>query len=542
MARVLSPYRCDGQRGHVHGKATAAMQQLPLLDPRPRSALSRLTVALALLLGAALLWAVLAELRFQRRTTERVSEDYLALLANERLDAASASIRTLFASALGPQVSGTMGSVYDEVPPPAPTGAGVGALANSLHCSNQDAPTPSYFRIDLRNNGFLASPVASATETRWVQDAVIRQMQTEGPLPSGRFRTLIANRAAVVYAVKYAPYDAPVAVYGLITCPRAIATVLDAALAGPRIDSAISVLAVSGTDTIAGHAIANAHALATSRMAGIQLMAYPAFAQPLAGIAIERDVVPPLALTLMLLGTIALASIAAAQLLRDRHAVRRQADLIMTVSHELRTPLAQILLYSETLALDRVRGDDARRAAAQRIVEAAQHLSETVSNVVGPTRSGTTANPVTPVGPVIEAAITGVRALSDARAKVVVTVVGTPRVALGDSALLQTLTNVLDNALKFGPGAQTVLVSAERDRSVVRITVTDEGSGIPFAQRDRIWTKYFRANDAPDSAGTGIGLWVVRDIVVRAGGRVWADNVETGGARIVIELPSAEDP
>jgi len=65
------------------------MYQLPLLDSRPRFALSRLTIALALLLGAAVLWAVVAELRFQRRTTEKVSEDYLALLASERIDSVS---------------------------------------------------------------------------------------------------------------------------------------------------------------------------------------------------------------------------------------------------------------------------------------------------------------------------------------------------------------------------------------------------------------------------------------------------------------------
>jgi signal transduction histidine kinase len=86
-----------------------------------------------------------------------------------------------------------------------------------------------------------------------------------------------------------------------------------------------------------------------------------------------------------------------------------------------------------------------------------------------------------------------------------------------------------------------VMVSAVRDGGIVRITVEDEGPGIPHAVRHRIWNKYFRANGASDASGAGIGLWIVRDIVVRAGGRVHADDAAKGGARVVIDLPAADD-
>src|SRR5665647_1674574 len=79
------------------------MDRLPLFTPRPPSALSRLALALALVLGAALAWAVIAELRFQRRTTERVSEDYLSLLARERVDAAAGALRSALAERIGTQ-------------------------------------------------------------------------------------------------------------------------------------------------------------------------------------------------------------------------------------------------------------------------------------------------------------------------------------------------------------------------------------------------------------------------------------------------------
>jgi signal transduction histidine kinase len=514
------------------------MHQLPLLTPRSPSALSRLTIALALVLGVALAWAVIAELRFQRRTAEKVSEDYLSLLARERVESASSALRVAISGELGSQVGGTMGSVYEELPPPAPRGDARSALA----CGDTGSVggSPSYFRIDLRDRGFLASPAASASTIEWVRDSIGAAMRTS-PLPAGTFQSLAAPRGVVVYGVKYAPYNAPVAVYGVVTCERALASIIAGAHARGAADSLVVIVATVGRDTLVRHALASTRALARSDAAGIALVAYPAFARPLAGVVIERDGVPSLALTLMLLGTIALASVAVVQLVRDRRAVRRQAELLTTISHELRTPLAQILLYSETLALDRVRGDDAKRAAAQRIVDEARRLIETVSNVVGLTRQERATSSVTPVGPVIESAITRVRALSDARARVVVSVSGSPRVRLGDSALLQALTNVLDNALKFGSASQTVMVSAVRDGAIVRITVEDEGPGIPHAVRHRIWNKYFRANGASDASGAGIGLWIVRDIVVRAGGRVQADDAAKGGARVVIDLPAADD-
>ncbi|HEV7704486.1 MAG TPA: ATP-binding protein [Gemmatimonadaceae bacterium] len=519
------------------------MDRLPLLTPRPPSALSRLALALALVLGAALAWAVIAELRFQRRTTERVSEDYLSLLARERVDAAAEALRSIVAERLGTQVSGTMASVYEALPPAAPRQeSGAALLCDSARESSAaDVAAPIYFRIDLRDSSFLASPAASANAIAWVRDTIATELQAITS-PPGSFRSLASRHRIVIFGVKRAPFNAPVAVYGLVTCAHALASVLTGAHARSSADSIISIAAAIGNDTLVASTTSPAHALARAEIDGIELTAYPMFAGPLSGVVIEREGISSLALTLMLLGTIALASIAVVQLVRDRRAVRRQAELVMTISHELRTPLAQILLYSETLALDRVRGDDAKRAAAQRIVDETRRLVETVSNVVGLTRPERgRSRGETLVAPVVESAITRVRALSDARARIVVSVPGALRVRLADSSLLQVLTNVLDNALKFGSATQTVLVSAAREGSLVQIVIEDEGPGIPEALRDRVWTRYFRANGDSDAGGAGIGLSIVREIVVSAGGAVRAEDGARGGARIVLELPAADD-
>ena len=91
-----------------------------------------------------------------------------------------------------------------------------------------------------------------------------------------------------------------------------------------------------------------------------------------------------------------------------------------------------------------------------------------------------------------------------------------------ESALRQTLLNLLDNAVKYGPAAQTVTVGMATACGVVRISVDDEGPGIVLAERERIWTPFYRlsATRTRPSPGSGIGLAVVRELVTQHGGRV----------------------
>ena len=105
----------------------------------------------------------------------------------------------------------------------------------------------------------------------------------------------------------------------------------------------------------------------------------------------------------------------------------------------------------------------------------------------------------------------------------------------------RVLLNLLDNAVKYGPAGQTVSVSVLRDGDVVRTTVDDQGDGIAPENAGKIWEKYWRAHSAEKSAvaGTGIGLAVVRELVLRQGGAVEVGSASGGGARFVVELPAA---
>jgi two-component system phosphate regulon sensor histidine kinase PhoR len=102
------------------------------------------------------------------------------------------------------------------------------------------------------------------------------------------------------------------------------------------------------------------------------------------------------------------------------------------------------------------------------------------------------------------------------------------------------LLNLLDNALKYGPAGQKVILGASTNDAVVRVWLEDEGPGIPEAQRERVWHRYVRLPRDQEGpvAGAGIGLAVVRELVELHGGRAWIEGGTATGARIVIELPA----
>jgi signal transduction histidine kinase len=113
--------------------------------------------------------------------------------------------------------------------------------------------------------------------------------------------------------------------------------------------------------------------------------------------------------------------------------------------------------------------------------------------------------------------------------------------ASGDrDRIQQVLVNLLDNAVKYG--ASPVKVHAYRTDGVIRICVADGGPGIGLADQERIFEKFYRADPqlARSPSGTGLGLYISRELAQRMGGRLELDYSEPGaGTTFVVELPQA---
>jgi len=107
---------------------------------------------------------------------------------------------------------------------------------------------------------------------------------------------------------------------------------------------------------------------------------------------------------------------------------------------------------------------------------------------------------------------------------------------------VQVLTNLLDNVAKYTPAGTRVTISAapEPDRTFVRVTVDDEGPGLPPGDPARLFDKFQRGNDEGSVVGVGLGLAICQAIVRAHGGEIEAERRPGGGARFSFTLPATE--
>ncbi len=257
----------------------------------------------------------------------------------------------------------------------------------------------------------------------------------------------------------------------------------------------------------------------------------------------------PMLLSLLAL-TAGLVVAALLQLRREYELSRLRADFVSGVSHELRTPLAQIRMFSETLLLGRVRSELERVRSLEIVDQEARRLTHLVDNLLHFSRSERQATRLSPapapLAPLVREAVEAFAPLAAARGMSFHAELTDGLVAPVDAdALRQMLVNLLDNAAKYGPVDQTITVVLEAVDRKARIRVEDEGPGIPAADRERIWDRFWRLERDRGSAvaGTGIGLSVVRELVALHGGRAWVEDGRAGhGACFVLELPLAQQP
>jgi signal transduction histidine kinase len=241
--------------------------------------------------------------------------------------------------------------------------------------------------------------------------------------------------------------------------------------------------------------------------------------------------------------TAALTAVAGLQVRREQELVRLRHDFTSSVSHELRTPLTQILLYGETLELGRAGGEDGRREAIGVIVQEARRLAHLVENVLHLSRAERRLVRVSPapvaVAPLLREIVERFAPLAGGDAVRIRTELDESLVATADvDAMHQIVINLLDNAVKYG-GTGPIVLRAGLNDGGVRLEVEDRGRGIPPRDRDRIWQPFVRLRSNGATPGSGIGLAVVRELVVAHGGRCLVEPGSDGGSRFVVELPGA---
>jgi signal transduction histidine kinase len=247
----------------------------------------------------------------------------------------------------------------------------------------------------------------------------------------------------------------------------------------------------------------------------------------------------PLAIGSIVL-SLALAGLTLLTLYRFDRLVALKEQFVSGVTHELRTPITQILLYGETLQLERPT-PEARRRAAEVIVREARRLSRLVENALAFTRGQRPNVGLTPetldLGAAVAAAAAEIEPLmGQRRSALEVATDGAVQVSIDPGALRQIVANLCENAAIHGPTEQTVSVTVQRVGDWAALVVADRGPGIPAAERSRIWNPFYRGAGG-GATGTGLGLSIVRQLVELHGGTIAVTDRPGGGARFEARFP-----
>lgn len=117
---------------------------------------------------------------------------------------------------------------------------------------------------------------------------------------------------------------------------------------------------------------------------------------------------------------------------------------------------------------------------------------------------------------------------------------GMPLVSVDFGLMVQTLVNILDNALKYSPPGSTIEIRGRQLAQEVHVEIADRGAGIPQQDLSRIFDKFYRIGRPNNVAGTGLGLYISKGITEAHGGKIEAENRPGGGAIIRLMLPVSQ--
>ena len=230
---------------------------------------------------------------------------------------------------------------------------------------------------------------------------------------------------------------------------------------------------------------------------------------------------------------------------------RIRTEFIDNLSHELRTPLTTVRLLTESLAIEAERTDlpPRMRDSIAKIDVETGHLAQMVNEILelsriegGPTEMHFEE---LPLGTLVSGAAERLRTFADRQGvslKVELPPDADSVLLRGDEERLgQVLVNLLHNAIKFSAPNSPVTVSARRDGAQCVISVADQGVGIPRADVDRVFERFYKVDKARHRGrgGTGLGLSIARNIIDSHGGRIWVESEEGHGSTFSLTVPLA---
>lgn len=232
-----------------------------------------------------------------------------------------------------------------------------------------------------------------------------------------------------------------------------------------------------------------------------------------------------------------------------KEAERLRDEFISVVSHELRSPLTPIRGFAQVISRDLKRegGHDQHIKWLKTLEIHTDRLTRLVDDLLDVSRMRAGRLSVLHEDVDLVELATGVvegRKASQSTHEIRLDTTLTALPALIDrDRMMQVLDNLIGNAIKYTEGG-TITLGLTADDSTIHLTICDEGRGIPEADREALFSAFYRTRDANESAvpGLGLGLYIVRELVMAHDGSVTIDDAPSGGARFTIDLPRETVP
>jgi signal transduction histidine kinase len=227
---------------------------------------------------------------------------------------------------------------------------------------------------------------------------------------------------------------------------------------------------------------------------------------------------------------------------------KAKSDFVTVAAHQLRTPLTGIK-WSYTALLDPDTGE--LNADQKDIVQKGlDSITNTITLIndllnVAHIEEGKTEFHIKrqSIIPIAKQAVGGIKLMADEK-KITLSAkipeaAGFPDLNIDAEKMELVLANILDNAVKYTPNGGRIDFNMAQKQGVIEIVIQDSGIGIPKNQKQRLFTKFFRADNAVgvQTSGTGLGLYMVKKIIDRHGGKIAVDSTEGKGTMFIITIP-----
>ncbi|HEY8339835.1 MAG TPA: PAS domain-containing sensor histidine kinase [Egibacteraceae bacterium] len=216
-----------------------------------------------------------------------------------------------------------------------------------------------------------------------------------------------------------------------------------------------------------------------------------------------------------------------------------ESDLVSTVSHELRAPLTSVKGFTRTLIAKWDRFTDEQKLTMLRTInEDADRVTRLLGDLLDVSRIDAGRlrlhRQMVDIGEILDRVVSRVEAGENAGRLTTTVDPDVPRLYADPDKVEQVLTNLIENACKYSDGPITVHVRVVADEA--RVTVADQGPGIPEEHRALVFARFFRS-PSERRHGTGLGLYITKGLVEAHGGRIWVDGKPGEGAAFHFTLP-----